>query len=166
MGAGKTYMGRSLADRLGFHFLDLDEWLEEKEQRSIAAIFKEDGEMEFRKKEAACLRNTVRFQNIVIATGGGAPCYFDNMDWMNEKGVSIYLEAKPEVLAARLAGVKAKRPLIANLTEEGLHHFIEEKIAERGPFYRQAHLRLEVPQDGNDACDELAGYLKRFLRQK
>ncbi len=163
MGSGKSYLGKALASQLNLSYLDLDDWLEKEEGRSISRIFSESGEMEFRKLEAQYLRATAQHQNIVVATGGGTPCFFENMDWANENGVTIYLNASPRLIASRLSGEKSKRPLISSLNDEELLSFIENKLAERESFYHQAHLQLDIWEDGTEAIAEIAGYLKRFI---
>jgi len=164
MGAGKTWVGRALASQLNFRFLDLDEWLEAGEGKTVASIFSEAGEPAFRKLEAEYLRATARFSNTVIATGGGTPCFFENMDWMNHNGITVYLQASPVLLAARLRSEKESRPLLAGLDDGELPLFIQKKISDRAVFYQQAHLQLEVLDDMEVGIAEMAAYLKRFIQ--
>ena len=164
MGVGKTYLGKALASHLNFRFLDLDELLEAEVGQTISQIFSKTGEMEFRKLEAEHLRATAQFSNIVIATGGGTPCFLENMDWMNENGITIFLNASPELISSHLSGEKTKRPLLNGLSDGDLPRFIQKKIAERLKFYHQAQLQLEILEDGDATTGEIAGYLKRFIR--
>jgi shikimate kinase len=164
MGVGKTYLGRELAKQLGFGFLDLDESIERKAGTSISGYFEQFGEEKFRLLEAECLRETIeRDNNLVIATGGGAPCFHHNMQWMNEHGITIFLHAESSVLATRLSEEVASRPLIAHLTEEELAGFIAKKLAERKSFYELAQVQFDVPPKGMEGVDVLAKYLKRFF---
>ncbi len=166
MGVGKTYLGRELAKQLGFRFLDLDESIERKAGTSISGYFEQFGEEKFRLLEAECLRETVGWDNYVIATGGGAPCYHHNVQWMNEHGITIFLHAESSLLATRLSKEAATRPLIAQLTAEDLAGFISKKLAERLPFYELAQVQFDVPSKGLEGVDVLAKYLKRFFSKK
>jgi len=138
MGCGKSYMGKGLAKKLGWEFIDMDDFLEANEGMSISAIFKEGGETLFRELERNYLHATLDFTQTVIATGGGAPCFFDNMDWMNENGQTIYLETPVSILVERLKSETAHRPLLADKTDDQLTEFIAKKLSERKQFYGQA----------------------------
>ncbi len=140
MGSGKTTIGKKLALRLSYQFLDLDHFIEEKYQQSISSLFKELGETNFRVKESAALKETAGLQNVVISTGGGAPCFFDNMDWMNQHGKTVYLKLDPKTLAQRVTSSNTERPLLAGLSGNDLVKFISEKLAEREVFYTKAKL--------------------------
>ena len=144
MGSGKSYLGRQLAKHLDYAFIDLDTFIEQLTGRSIHQYFNESEEA-FRKAEAACLRRTGKYVNTIIATGGGAPCYSDNMDWINAHGLSVYLKASNEALYKRLAPQRAQRPLLAGLNDEALLSYIQEKLAEREPVYLRA--KHSVPGD-------------------
>lgn len=139
MGSGKSTIGRKLALFLQYRFIDLDKLIEDKAGMSIADYFRQHGEDNFREFERDVLQQTVFPENVVIATGGGAPCYFNNMDWMSEEGKVIYLHMEPKALAHRLKNSKTERPLIQNLNQEELVDFITEKLAGREAFYRKAH---------------------------
>lgn len=138
MGCGKSTLGKKLATKLGYDFIDLDHQLEKEIGDSVGNYFALHGEDGFRRQEKKTLQEYDYPANIVVATGGGAPCYFDNMEWMNANGKTVYIEMSPAALAKRLEGGKEKRPLIKNLSEEELICFIEAKLAEREPFYKQA----------------------------
>ena len=147
MGSGKSAMGRLLANRLNYSFVDLDHYIEGKFHKTIAQLFQDEGEAVFREKEKLCLREVGEFENTVIATGGGAPCFFDSMNYMNQQGVTIYLKLSPEQLVARLLKGKAGvRPLINGKTPDELQVFIATMLATRSGFYEQAQFVIQ----GND----------------
>jgi shikimate kinase len=164
MGAGKTRGGRILSEKLGLKFLDLDEWIEQEEGQSVSEIFRDRGEATFRELEAAYLRRTSGMSGIIVATGGGTPCFFENIDWMKENGFTIYLRASVETLVERLKMDKDKRPLLAGLADETLKSTIESRLLERSPFYEKAFLEVRSDGDGQVAMEELGNYLKKFLR--
>lgn len=138
MGCGKTTMAKKLATKLGYELVDLDLEIEKRVGQPIADYFAENGEEAFRKLESETLKTFNYPSNTVIATGGGAPCHFDNMEWMNKNGHTIYIKLSPLSLAKRLENGKTKRPLLKDLDQPGLIHFIENKLAARDRFYRQA----------------------------
>lgn len=144
MGTGKTTTGRHLAKELNLNFCDLDHYIENRYLKTISQIFAEQGEAEFRKIESAMLREVGLFEDVVVATGGGAPCFFDNMDYMNSVGTTIYLKASPEALAARVVGGKNKRPLLENKSNEELLQFITDNLERREPFYSKAQITFET----------------------
>lgn len=138
MGSGKSTMGKKLATKLGYDFVDLDHEIEKQIGTSIGDYFASHGEAAFRKLESENLKNFPYPQNAVVATGGGTPCFFDNMDWMNANGTSMYIEMPPAALAKRLEGGKEKRPLLRDLDEAQMIAFIENKLSERENFYKRA----------------------------
>jgi shikimate kinase len=138
MGCGKTTLGRKLAARLGYEFLDLDHILEAQVGMSIAEYFSSFGEGSFRELESQVLKTTVYPEHAIISTGGGLPCYFDNIEWMNAHGKTVYIKLSPKTLADRLENEKHKRPVLNGRNEKELVAFIEEKLAERDKFYYQA----------------------------
>ena len=139
MGSGKTTVGKLLAAKLGYSFVDMDVHIEEKLFKSVSQIFAELGEEQFRLLERQSLYEVAKSDRVVISTGGGAPCFFDNMKYMNEHGISIYLKLSPEQLAVRLGDSHInKRPLIADKKGEELLRFIREGLAIREPYYLQA----------------------------
>ncbi|HPH89019.1 MAG TPA: shikimate kinase [Chitinophagales bacterium] len=149
MGCGKSYVGRNLAPMLGFDYVDVDKFIEEKEGMSIKEIFELKGEDYFRKLEQQYLQDLDTDQNLVVSTGGGAPCFFDNMDVMNEKGLTIYLNRNKEKVIWRLLKGQHKRPLIAGLSEDELKLFYDERLESRKPFYEKAKLHVgdaDVPE--------------------
>ncbi len=142
MGSGKSYWAKKIAKWNKCVGYDLDELIEMNEEKSIPEIFSEDGEDTFRKTEAKILRWFKEKKKFVIATGGGTPCFHDNMHWMKKEGVVIWLDESIEVLVSRLTAEKAQRPLIANLDENEIAKFVQEKLIERNPFYQQANYRI------------------------
>lgn len=144
MGAGKTTLGRQLAGRLGYTFVDLDEYIEQREGSSIAQLFEAGGQELFRQKERQALEAVVQdFEHAVIATGGGTPCFFDNMNFINQHGTSIFLDVPADELTQRLLLTDlSQRPLLAQKSEAGLKDFIVKTLAERIAYYRQARYTL------------------------
>ena len=140
MGSGKTTTGKKLAAMLGWAFTDLDRSIEEHTGMTIPQIFSDKGEPYFREIEADMLRKQHEAVNTVIATGGGAPVYEDNMDYMLETGLTLYLKLTPGQLKTRLAASDGERPLIRNLTENELMGYIEEKLHFREKWYGRAEL--------------------------
>lgn len=140
MGSGKTTLGRKLAARMNYEFIDLDHKLEQQVELSIAEYFTLFGEDSFRKLEAEVLRKTPYPENAVISTGGGLPCFFDNMEWMKANGKVVYIKLSPKTLADRLETGKEERPLLQDKHGDALVEFIESKLAEREPFYAQANI--------------------------
>jgi shikimate kinase len=144
MGAGKTTVGKLLADKLNWSFIDVDGFIENRYRQTIAAIFEEKGEAGFRKIERRTLQEISAFENVVISTGGGLPCFFDNMDWMNQTGITIYLKADVNELVNRLNFDKQKRPLIRGKNLEELREFVETNLEKREFFYNRAMLTFNV----------------------
>jgi len=138
MGCGKSTLGRLLASTLNLSFIDLDTFLEEKYFRKIPQIFAEEGEAGFRKKEQNVLHEVSTFDDVIVATGGGAPCFFDNIEVMNNSGFCIFLDVDTTSLVHRLVHAKTERPIIKGKSPEELHHFIEEMMLKRRPFYEKA----------------------------
>ena len=144
MGAGKTTVGNALSRQLGIPFYDLDWYIETRMHKSVAQIFEEKGEEGFRKIEYNMLHEVAEFENVIISTGGGTPCFFDNMEYLNQQGDTIYLKATPEVLYGHLKMGRTVRPLLLNKTQEEMQAFISQQLAQREPFYSQAHYTLDV----------------------
>lgn len=138
MGSGKTTLGKRLAKKLEYEFADMDEILEAQEGMCITDIFKHKGEAYFRELETGYINKLDNTKNMVLATGGGAPCFGENMNLMNQKGITIYLKMTAEGLAGRLENAKQLRPLIAHLEGDNLRDFIADKLLEREKFYLQS----------------------------
>jgi shikimate kinase len=144
MGSGKSSRGSELATKLGFKFIDLDEMVEKDNKRHIADIFSKDGEQIFREMEKKALEKTFKKDDIVVATGGGTPCFFDNLKEMKEHGITVYLEASTGMLFHRLATSKGDRPLIKDLKDVELVLQIKDQIALRERFYTKAHYTIDA----------------------
>lgn len=144
MGAGKTTVGKALAAELGVPFYDLDWFITTRYRRSVPEIFAERGEEGFRDLERRMLHEAAEFEDIVLSCGGGTPCFFDNMEYMNSLADTIYLKATPEVLAMHLRMGKGKRPLLEGKSPEELEETICQMLIEREPFYTRAKHIIDV----------------------
>ncbi len=147
MGCGKSTVGQILAENLGFNFIDLDAYIEQKQQASISEIFNSKGEIFFRKIESEAVKQLCeQSDSLVLALGGGTPCYSDTMQFLvnhpNVKTVSLNLSIKN--LSERLIHEKAKRPLIANLSNENIPEFIAKHLFERSYYYNQAEIGIQT----------------------
>lgn len=139
MGSGKSTWGRKLAHQTGRPFIDLDEEIISETGMAIADYFSLHGENAFRTLESRVLKNLPLGQSAVVSTGGGTPCYFDNMAWMNKTGKTIYLYVPPKALWSRLMQTDiAARPALRGLSGKALLDDITSKLAERTPHYQQA----------------------------
>lgn len=142
MGAGKTTLGKELARQIGYEFCDLDWYIEDKLQKKISAIFADEGEEWFRKTESDMLREVCAMDSVVIAVGGGTPCFFTNMEYMNTHADTVYLKASIDTLiehihiSDRLHG--SCRPLLQGMDDMKMHDFISQNITVREPYYTQA----------------------------
>jgi len=143
MGSGKSFWTKKLSKKLKVGGYDLDFLIESHEEKTIPEIFAEDGEEYFRKAESKILKWFGEKKAFVLATGGGTPCFHDNMNWMNKNGITIWIDEPIEVLAKRLEPEKAHRPLIRELSDAELKTFLANKLAERTPFYQQATYHLQ-----------------------
>lgn len=162
MGSGKSTVGKLLAKDLNLSFLDLDNYMEQKLQKSIPTIFKEKGEIYFRKMEHLLLTEILKDkENFVLSTGGGTPCYSGNMETILEGTNDVfYLKLSIMALVQRLTPEMAGRPLIKNLSQEELPEFIGKHLFERNPYYTMANQAIIC--DGKDPA-EIAGEIKKFL---
>ncbi|WP_040279912.1 shikimate kinase [Psychroserpens damuponensis] len=159
MGSGKSVIGNNLAEILSYNYIDLDDYIEEKEQTSIKKIFESKGEIYFRKIENRYLKELTNLNKTVISLGGGTPCYGNNMTLILESNnaLSIYLKASIPTLSDRLFEEKDKRPLISHIdTKNALNEFIGKHIFERAPYYEQSSITIKT--DGlkiNEVVDDL-----------
>jgi len=160
MGSGKTHIGRKLAEILGYRFVDMDERIEAIEKCTVAKLFTDYGELYFRKLEHSHLLEIIGDDHIVVSTGGGAPCFFGNMDIMNSHGITVYLDTPIELLFGRLKHQLSKRPLLANKSEPEVKQFIADKISERLPYYSKAKIILHQPENGDATLHQLLAMLK------
>lgn len=169
MGCGKSTMGRNLSAAMNRDLIDLDHYIEARYHLTVKEIFAEKGEEAFRKIEQNILHEVGEFENIIIACGGGTPCYFDNMDFMNEHGTTVFLNASMEALMRRLSTPKAKskRPIIANKTNDELVQFIAEALKQRAPFYNKAKLIFDSSylEDGVQIHNSVQALMKLIENQ-
>ncbi len=144
MGAGKTTVGKALARELGVQFYDLDWYIEERMHKTIPQLFAERGEEGFRKVEYNVLHEVAEFEDVVISCGGGTPCFFDNIEYMNNQGETVYLQSTPDVLYKHLKMGKVERPLLKGKSQEEMQRFISEQLSLREPYYLKAKHVLDV----------------------
>lgn len=157
MGCGKSTVGKQLAAKLKYDFIDLDKLIETDYQQTIPEIFALKGESEFRAIENNSLKKLINSNNVVIACGGGTPCYYNNMELMNSNGITIYIKMSVDALVNRLTNAKINRPLLENKTGEELHQLINSHLEKREDIYHQAHY---IVKGKNLNVDELASFLK------
>ena len=143
MGSGKSYWAQRIAKKENMNWMDLDQEIEKETSLRIKEIFAGYGEEYFREKERDALRNLSNYKNIIIATGGGTPCFHNNIQWMNDHGITIFIDEDVEILTERLKKEKAHRPLIKDLSDAELHNFLSEKLQNRYPFYSRAQYHLK-----------------------
>jgi len=163
MGSGKSTIGRNLANKLGWSFVDIDRKIEATTGKTIAEIFSAYGEEWFRNVESEVLRSVASLSDTVISTGGGAPCHGDNMDYMIETGLTIYLKMSAEQLKRRLANSSGERPLLKGLTGEKLLEYIRNKLAEREKWYCRAEMTFNSMDKGYSV---LLPMLKDYLKNR
>lgn len=163
MGSGKTTLGRPLASRLGYDFLDLDKVIEEGEGFTVGEIFAARGEEYFRTLERRYLQDIiVHGGNAVVSTGGGTPCFNGNMELMNTNGITVYLKLSPGMLADRLMAARVCRPLLAGKSPEELLQYIVDTLAVREEHYERANVVVANPsRDVAKLIDILGPYLSR-----
>lgn len=157
MASGKSAVGKILSKKLNIQFVDLDSFIEEREQLSIAQIFETKGEIYFRKKEGDYLRELLNLnENLLISLGGGTPCYGNNMDFIKNKAVSFYLKASIDTIFDRLKNETSQRPLVASIGTENLKEYIAKHLFERAPYYDKANHTISVNQKSvNQVIDEI-----------
>lgn len=158
MGSGKSTVGEKLAAKLKYDFIDLDKLIESDYKQSIPEIFATKGEKEFRAMEHNTLKRVIEKNNVVVACGGGTPCYYDNMELMSKNGVTVYIKMSVDALVDRLTNAKEKRPLIENKTAPELRSFIKRQLEKREDIYHKAQYTVK----GKDLnVDELALFVKK-----
>lgn len=167
MGCGKTTLGMALARHMHLPFIDLDDYIEERCEATVKEIFAQVGEQRFREIERTCLEEVAMMQGVIVACGGGTPCQPGNMELMNSRGTTIWLTTSAQRIASRLTlpEQKAKRPLIAAMSDDEVHDYVEQHIAQREPHYSKAMLTfdstlLESEQEIEATATELARVLR------
>jgi shikimate kinase len=154
MGSGKTHRGRQLSEKLNMPFFDLDEQIVNSEGKSINQIFEAEGEEAFRLKEKEILNIiTESHHSFIMASGGGAPCYFNNIEYMNQSGITVWLNTPMPTLFKRLQLERAHRPLLRELSDAQLHSFIVRKFSDRKIYYEQA--KVVIDDDENTSLDQI-----------
>ncbi len=146
-GVGKTFWGKRIAQDLHMDFYDLDEVIEEREGKKILQIFLDKGERYFREKESEVLKSFSNEQGVVLATGGGTPCYFDNLHWLKQHGLTIWLDEPVEKLADRLLSESDNRPLIRGMETPELLSFLTVKLEQRKSCFAQSALHIKSPDN-------------------
>ncbi|MDR1938065.1 MAG: shikimate kinase [Tannerellaceae bacterium] len=164
MGAGKTTIGKELAGRMHLSFIDLDVYIEARYHKTVSRLFAEKGEEGFRKIERDMLREVAMFEDVLISTGGGAPCFYDNMPFMNEAGQTVYLKVSPGELVKRLELTRHTRPVLNGKRGEELLAFVSENLEKREAYYMQAAIvfEAEVMFTENDV-QQITGALEKVL---
>lgn len=156
MGAGKSSIGRLLAEKLNLPFMDLDDEIEDRAGKSISEIFHETGEPGFRQLEQEMLHRTASSKGLVVACGGGTPCHTENMDWINAHGLSIFLEVPIEELLSRLADETGHRPLLADSSDVAeRRRKLQALYRERLPYYQRAAVVMEAAAPPEAVAEEI-----------
>ena len=155
MGSGKTTTGNRLSKKYGLDFIDLDHYIESRYFKTVSQLFQEKGETGFREIERDVLREVADFENVIISTGGGTACFFNNMELMNQKGETVYLKASASDLSAYLCAASKDRPLLAKKNKEELLNFISEMLKKREPFYSQAKYTINARDMSDGLFDNL-----------
>lgn len=167
MGSGKTTLGRAFARAMQMQFVDLDWYIEERFHRTIQQLFTEKGESGFREIEQSMLHEVGEFENVVVATGGGTPCFFDNMDYMKRTGDTVFLEVSSDVLFRRLKMDRANRPLLHGKTDDELMDTVLHGVENRLPFYSQAEYRFDASHlECRKEVDGLVVQLRNLLERQ
>lgn len=162
MCAGKTTVGKALAKELGRTFYDLDWYVEERFHKKVPQIFAEEGEARFRDLERRMLHEVAEFENIVLSCGGGTPCHFDNMNYMNSVAETYYLKATPETLIQHIAISRGERPLLKGKSPEELREFVSTQLAEREPYYEKAQHIVDINVlDSFDKIKDIVSLIKQ-----
>ncbi len=159
MASGKSTFGKLLAQKKGCNFIDLDDFLVEQEGLTVAEIFQRFGEEEFRRRERKALEKVAEIDNVIVATGGGTPCFFDNMELMNRMGTTVYLQASAQWLAESIMLHPGDRPLVKGLTLNELIEFVKKHLPPRIPFYQKAKKVVNVELVTEDNIAEVFGEL-------
>ena len=164
MGSGKTTMGKALSKETGMMFYDLDWYIENRMHTTVPQLFAERGEEAFRQIEYNMLHEVGEFEDVIISCGGGTPCFFDNIDYLNRQGDVVYLKADPETLYKHLLMAKVERPLLKGKSPEELIAYITKHLKERAPYYEKARYTLDVSVlDDYDKIKDSVASLRHLL---
>lgn len=165
MGAGKTTLGAPLAEALNLSFIDLDKFIEQRYHKTVGKIFADCGEEQFREIERNVLLEVSQFEDAVISTGGGTPCFFDNMEVMEKTGLTVFLEVSIPVLFARLKHGKQKRPILKDKNDIELLQFIKDSLDRRIETYKRCQIHFNADQLESDCqVEESVQQLIKLLR--
>lgn len=165
MGAGKTTLGKAFAQKLQIPFIDLDWYIEERFHKTVGELFTERGEAGFRELERNMLHEVAEFEDVIISTGGGAPCFYDNMEFMNRVGQTVFLNVHPDVLFRRLRVAKQQRPILQGKEDEELKAFIIQTLEKRAPFYTQARYTFNADElEDRHQIEESIERLQKLLK--
>lgn len=167
MGCGKTTLGEELARQMHLRFIDLDEFIEEKQDATIVKIFDEIGEKRFRELETDALREVASMSDVIVSCGGGTPCHGDNMALMNQAGITVWLTTSPERITARLLlpEQRVKRPKFINMPDEAFLTLVERELAARSKYYSLAQLQFDSTDiETGPATSRTARRLARLLK--
>jgi len=164
MGAGKTTLGHALARKTGMPFYDVDWYVENRMRKTARQLFEERGEDGYRKLEKTLLHEVAEFENVVISCGGGTPCFFDNIDYLNQQGETIYLKTSIDILLKHLSMARKERPLLIGKSDEELRQYIEKQLAERRPFYEKAKHTLDISLlDTHEKIQEAVNQIENII---
>lgn len=155
MGSGKSTVGKELASQLGWQFIDLDELIIKRSGLSIPEIFRRYGETTYRELESSAIFSTMEMKQVVIATGGGAPCFNDNIDVLSANGTTIFLKGAIDTIVKRIQADSSVRPIVASKSEAALRSFIKEHLEGRMNFYEQANITVDIDQSVSSVVDEI-----------
>ena len=161
MGCGKSTMGRAVSGLTGMLFIDLDNYIERRFHLSVKEIFAQRGEDGFRDIERRMLQEVADFEDVLVACGGGTPCFFDNMEYMNSRGTTVFLNTPIPRLHSRLMRGRHKRPLIANKNDEELMEFIQKALADRWKHYTKA--QIEFSSERLENREEIENTAREFI---
>lgn len=165
MGAGKTTLGKALSKELGLTFVDLDWYTEERYHQTINELFTGRGEADYRKLERQMLHEVAEFEDVIISVGGGTPCFFDNLEYMNNQGDTVFLQVNPAVLFKRLRVARRQRPLLCNQSDEEMKEYIGSTLELRKDYYSGAKFVFEANRlEDYSQIKEAVGRLKALLK--
>lgn len=164
MGCGKTTFGRALSEATGLRFIDLDHLIEARHNATVRQIFDMHGEQKFREIERNMLRETAELEDVIVSCGGGTPCFFDNVEYMNANGTTLWLEATHDCLFSRLIRKREKRPLLAGKTDAEIRSVISTQLDARSPYYSKAAIRWQGDslEDRRQIDDNVADFLRAY----